>query len=65
VVGPELAAMLQADMLSLQNTGLDRLGERTATLRARYAACNHPAAREVIVWLDGGYAITGEMLQTQ
>jgi hyaluronoglucosaminidase len=65
VVGTELAAMLQADILTLQNTGLDRLGERTAKLRARYAAYDHPAACEIVDWLDGGYAITGEMLQTQ
>jgi hyaluronoglucosaminidase len=65
VAGADLAAMLQADMLALQNTGLDRLGERTAKLRARYAAHTHPAACEVVDWLDGGYAITGEMLQTQ
>jgi hyaluronoglucosaminidase len=65
VAGPQLANMLQADLLTLQNVGLDRLGERMQTLQARYAAYDHPAAREVIDWLNGGYAITGEMLQTQ
>jgi hyaluronoglucosaminidase len=65
VVGAELAMMLQADILILQNVGLDRLGERAEKLRARYAACDHPAAREVVDWLDGGYAITGEMVLTQ
>jgi hyaluronoglucosaminidase len=65
VVGVDLATMLQADLLSFQETGLDRLGERREKLRARYASVNHPAAREVVLWLDDGYAITGEMLQTQ
>jgi hyaluronoglucosaminidase len=66
VVGPERAAMLQADLLTFNNAGLDRLSpERKANLRARYAAIDHAAAREVVEWLDGGYAITGEMLQTQ
>ncbi len=65
IVGPELAAMLQADLLTFQNNGLDRLGSRIETLRARYVAIDHPAAREIVDWLDGGYAITGEMLQTQ
>ena len=34
-------------------------------LSARYAVIGHPTAREVVDWLDGGYAITGEALQTQ
>ncbi len=66
VVGPALAAMLQADMLTFSDSGLDRMSpERKGALRARYTAIDHPAAREVVDWLDGGYAITGEMLETQ
>lgn len=66
VVGQELAAMLQADLLTLNDSGLDRMSdERKAKLSARYAAIDHPAAREVVDWLNGGYAISGEMLQTQ
>lgn len=65
VVGAELATMLQDDLLYFQNTGLDQLGERTKFLRQKYEAFYHPAAREIIDWLDGGYAITGEMLETQ
>lgn len=66
VVGPDLAAMLQADLLTFNDSGLDRMSdERKAKLALRYAAIDHPAAREVIDWLNGGYAITGEMLQTQ
>ncbi|MFM9853392.1 MAG: beta-N-acetylglucosaminidase domain-containing protein [Sphingomonadaceae bacterium] len=65
VAGADLAAMLQADILTLQDSGLDRLGDRLPKLRAKYATVDHPAAREVVDWLDGGYEITGEMLQTQ
>ncbi len=66
VVGEQLAMMLQADLLTHNDSGLDRLSdERKAKLTARYAAIDHPAAREVVDWLSGGYAITGEMLQTQ
>jgi hyaluronoglucosaminidase len=65
IVGTELATLLQKDILNLQNVGLDRLEDRKAILRERYAAINHPAAAEIVDWLDGGYAITGEMLQTQ
>jgi hyaluronoglucosaminidase len=65
IAGEALGARLIADLLSLQDAGLDRLGERIAMLRARYAAFDHDAAREVVGWLDGDYAITGEMLETQ
>jgi hyaluronoglucosaminidase len=65
VVGTELAAILHADLLTFQNVGLDRLQERLPRLNERYKAINHAAAREVVDWLNGGYAITGEMLQTQ
>jgi hypothetical protein len=29
------------------------------------ATFDHPAAREIVGWLDGAYAITGEALRTQ
>lgn len=66
VCGNELAAMLEADLLSFEDSGLDRMSaERKAKLAARYADVDHPAAREVVDWLKGGYAITGEELKTQ
>jgi hyaluronoglucosaminidase len=65
VVGEDLAAMLQADLLTLNDAGLDRLGARCARLCTKYGAIDHPAAREIVDWLGGGYAITGEMLETQ
>ena len=65
VCGVELAAMLQADLLTFQDGGLTRIGDRRETLSTKYAAIDHPAAREVVDWLADAYAITGEMLQTQ
>ena len=65
VLGEALAARVVADVMTLQDTGLDRLAERRAAIRERYAAFDHPAAREVMAWLDGAYAVTGEELQTQ
>lgn len=55
VLGDELAAQVSADIALLEETGLDRLGDRTKPLRARYAAFDHPGAREIVHWLDGGY----------
>ncbi|HEX4709429.1 beta-N-acetylglucosaminidase domain-containing protein [Phenylobacterium sp.] len=66
VCGADLAALLLADLGALQDAGLGELSEeRRAKLRVRYAAFDHAAAREVVGWLDGAYAITGEDLQTQ
>lgn len=66
VCGQQLADMLIADLLTFQDGGLSSLSpERRDKLIKRYAAVDHPAAAEVTDWLSGGYAITGEMLQTQ
>lgn len=66
VLGPELATKLQANLLSFQDRGLDRISDaRKAELRAGYAAIPHPAAQEVVAWLDGAWAVTDELVQTQ
>jgi hypothetical protein len=65
VLGAELAERLYEDVLVVQDVGLDRLEDREATLRERWAGVDHPAAREIIAWLDGHYRITDEMVQTQ
>jgi hypothetical protein len=62
--GP-LADAVRGDLIPLQDTGLDRLGEALPALRAKYAAFEHPAAREIVDWLDGGYRITDEIVRTQ
>ncbi len=64
VLGPELAARVQADLLSLNDAGLDRLGDRTITLRTRYAAFDHPGAREIVDWLDGVWRFKPEDMPT-
>ena len=65
VLGEELAARVRRDLLSLHDRGLDRLGERRATLRQRYAAFDHPAAAEIVAWLDGEWSVGDELVQTQ
>ena len=65
VLGEELARRLQRDLLSLQDRGLDRLGDRRVTLRDRYCAFDHPAAAEIVAWLDGRWDVTDELVQTQ
>jgi hyaluronoglucosaminidase len=65
VLGEELGDQLWRDVLQLQDVGLDRLGDRAADLRARYAPFKHPGAREVLAWLDGAYRITDAVVQEQ
>jgi hypothetical protein len=64
VLGEELGALLQPDLNRLQDTGLDRLDDAARTrLRNRYAAFDHPGAREIVDWLDGAWAITREEIE--
>jgi hyaluronoglucosaminidase len=65
VLGEELGSLVYQDLLTLQDVGLDRLGDRAAPLRERYAAFDHAGAREIVGWLDGEYRITDEIVQTQ
>jgi hypothetical protein len=66
VLGVELAQCLVNDLLVLNDSGLDRLSESAAAkLRTRYAGFDHPGAREIVDWLDGGYRITQEIMDTQ
>jgi hypothetical protein len=64
--GDVLARRLRADLLTFQDRGRDRIApERTAELRDIYSAFDHPAAREVIAWLDAYYDVSDEMVHTQ
>lgn len=66
VCGAQLARMVRDDLLTLQQRGLDRMSApQVERLRARYSQSEHPAAAEIVDWLGGGYAITGEALRTQ
>lgn len=65
VMGEELGDRLWEDLLILQDVGLDRLGDRERLLRERWQDVEHPAAREIIAWLNGEYRITDEIVQTQ
>ena len=65
VLGDDLGRLVREDLLTLQDIGLDRLGEKADALRDRYASVDHNGAREIIAWLDGAYRITDEIVQTQ
>jgi hyaluronoglucosaminidase len=65
VLGNELGTLVRDDLLTLQDIGLDRLGEKEQALRDRYTGIEHEGAKEIIAWLDGAYRITDEIVQTQ
>ncbi len=65
VLGEALAGQIERDLLVLQDRGLDRLGQRRERLRARYAAFDHPGAREIVAWLDGRWVVDDTLVQTQ
>jgi len=56
VLGDALASQVMADLPLLTDAGLDRLTDQDrATLQQHYADFDHPAAREILDWLDGAY----------
>ena len=65
VLGAKLADCVRRDLLTLQDRGLDRLGDRRERLRDRYLAFDHPAAREIVAWLDGDWTVDETLVQTQ
>jgi hypothetical protein len=65
VAGDEVARMLEADLLLLEDAGFDRLGERAPKLRERWSSIDHPIGAEIVAWLDGAYAIDADELKTQ
>lgn len=65
LLGDELAAMIEADLPILQDVGLERLGYRELKLRDRYVGFDHPAAREIVGWLDGADLTTDDEVRTQ
>ncbi len=65
VLGEDLAGLLRRDLLALHDRGLDRLGERREQLRDHYRAQDHPAAAEIVSWLDGYWTVDNDLIQTQ
>jgi hypothetical protein len=63
VLGPDLAAQVRGHLSQLQDTGLDRLGDAAARLRARYLGFDHDGAREILAWLDGAWSVTREEIE--
>ena len=63
VLGETLAAQVERRIVSLQDVGLDNLGETATRLRARFADSDNPGAREIVDWLDGAWRISREEIE--
>jgi hypothetical protein len=61
ILGTELGRLVRGDLMLLQDLGI----ERVQGLQERYAAFDHPGAREIVAWLDGVWRITREEMSTQ
>ncbi len=62
--GEALATMLAEDMAFVHDIGLTGDAAQLERLRARYTPIDHPAAREVISWLDGEYDFDLDKVKT-
>jgi hypothetical protein len=62
VAGPETAALLLRHYRLFHDQGLGRIDDQAPKLRERYAAVDHPAAQEVVAYLDGYWTVTPEMM---
>ena len=63
VLGPELSDLVRRHLILLNDTGRDRMDPAVQDrLRGRYAAIDHPAAREIVDWLDGKWVMTLDMM---
>ncbi|PKQ07903.1 MAG: hyaluronidase [Alphaproteobacteria bacterium HGW-Alphaproteobacteria-11] len=66
ICGPALGKTIGEDLTAFQDRGLNEMTDKEkAALHSRYAAFDHPCAREIALWLDGHWRITDEIVQTQ
>jgi hyaluronoglucosaminidase len=65
IAGERVALALREDLLAMQDAGLHRIEARRDALREKYSGFDHAVAREVVAWLDGNYAVSAEVVQTQ
>lgn len=63
--GQPIGRMIAEDLSLLHDVGLAMPDDEQARVRDRYAALDHPAAQEVVDWLDGKTAISLDEVQTQ
>lgn len=60
---PDLAELILRDTALFQDTGVSNLSPaKKSKLRAEYTKFDHPAAREIVKWLDGKYQQGPEVL---
>jgi hypothetical protein len=63
VLGPDMAEVMRRHFRLFHDQGLGRIDEQTPRIRERWSVFDHPAAREVLAWLDGYWRVTREMME--
>ena len=65
-LGPEFARVLQGDSRLFQESGLESFDEaQKKQLAEKYTQFDHPAAKEILKWLNGDYQVSRELVLTQ
>jgi hypothetical protein len=65
VLGPDLSRAVTRRLMFLEDVGREGLTpQRLQGLRAEFSAFHHPAAREIVAWLDGFWTYTPEAAPT-
>ncbi len=66
VLGRELATCVERDLAFFHDEGLGAMdAKKIEILRAEYSRFQHPAAHEIVGWLDGRYTVTHELVLAQ
>ncbi len=64
-LGEDLGGKVARRLGTLNDVGLDNLGEAEPRLREAFAGIDHDGAREIIAWLDGRYRFSKAMLDAE
>ena len=62
VLGPDMADVMRRHFRLFHDQGLGRIDAQTPRIRERWSALDHPAAKEVLAYLDGYWTVTPEMM---
>jgi hyaluronoglucosaminidase len=65
VLGKELAFEVLNNLIALNDTGLDRLGERVTGLVNVFNVFEHAAAKEILLWLRGHWNMSGSDMEIE
>lgn len=63
VLGQELAETVMSNLIALNDTGRDRLGDRVTELKALFGEFHNVAADDLLLWLNGYWHLSGAEME--